>query len=101
MWYTVHGRKELFAPWLCVTARSKKAMAYTWTVLVAGISFLVYFTKLPFSLVPALLFGAFLASGGKSFPRIFFRTVFRDLRYGTSIINTLSLPLYLLNKGSI
>ena len=76
----------------CVTASSKKAMAYTWTVVVAGISFLVYFTKLPFSLVPVLLFGALLASGGKSFPRIFFRTFFRDLRYGTSVIKTLSLP---------
>ena len=52
-----------------------------------------------FPLVPALLFGAFLASGGQSFPRIFFRTFFRDLKYGTSLINTLSLPLYLLNKG--
>ena len=68
--------------------------------MVAGISFLVYF-KLPFSLVPVLLFGAFLASGGKSFPRIFFRTFFRDLRYGTSVIKTLSLPLYLFNNGSI
>ena len=99
MWHS--ERKESFIPWLCVTASSNKAMAYTWTVVVAGISFLVYFTKLPFSVVPVLLFGAFLASGGKSFPRIFFRTFFRDLRYGTSVIKTLSLPLYLFNNGSI
>ena len=58
-----------------------KAMAFTWAVVVAGISFLAYFTKLPLFLVPVLLFVAFLASGGKSFPRIFFRTFFRDLRY--------------------
>ena len=56
-------------------------MAFTWAVVVAGIPFLAYFTKLPLFLVPVLLFGAFLASGGKSFPRIFFRTFFRDLRY--------------------
>ena len=56
-------------------------MAFTRAVVVAGIAFLAYFTKLPLFLVPVLLFVAFLASGGKSFPRIFFRTFFRDLRY--------------------
>ena len=56
-------------------------MAFSWAVVVAGISFLAYFTKVPLFLVPVLLFGAFLASGGNSFPRIFFRTFFRDLRY--------------------
>lgn len=55
-------------------------MAYAWAVIVAGISFLVYYTQLPWVVFPALLFGAFLASGGKSFPRVFFRTVMRDLR---------------------
>ncbi|KAJ7372273.1 hypothetical protein OS493_019717 [Desmophyllum pertusum] len=55
-------------------------MAYTWAVIVAAISFLLYYSKLPWFLFPILLFGAFLASGGKSFPRVFFRTVVRDLR---------------------
>lgn len=55
-------------------------MAYTWPVIVAGISFLIYYKRLPWVLFPVLLFGAFLASGGKSFPRVFFRTILRDLR---------------------
>ena len=56
-------------------------MAYTLAAVVAGISLLVYYIQLPRILVPVLLFGVFLASGGKSFPRVFFRTVLRDLRY--------------------
>ncbi|KAJ7372265.1 hypothetical protein OS493_019709 [Desmophyllum pertusum] len=56
-------------------------MAYTWAAIVAAISFLLYYSKLPWFLFPILLFGAFLASGGKSFPRVFFRTVVRDLRF--------------------
>ena len=56
-------------------------MAYTLAAVVAGISLLVYYIQLPWILVPVLLFGVFLASGGKSFPRVFFRTVLRDLRY--------------------
>ena len=55
-------------------------MAYTWPVIVAGISFLIYYKRLPWVLFPVLLFGVFLASGGKSFPRVFFRTILRDLR---------------------
>ncbi|XP_022789669.1 long-chain fatty acid transport protein 4-like isoform X1 [Stylophora pistillata] len=55
-------------------------MAYTWPVIVAGISFLIYYKRLPWFLFPCLLFGAFLASGGKYFPRVFFRTILRDLR---------------------
>lgn len=55
-------------------------MAYTWPVVVAGISFVIYYTRLSWLLFPCLLFGAFLASGGKSFPRVFFRTILRDLR---------------------
>ena len=60
---------------------SRKSMAYTWAAIVAGISFLAYYRRLPWALCPVLLFGAYLASGGKSFPRVFFRTVLRDLRY--------------------
>lgn len=56
-------------------------MAYTWAVVVAGVAFLTHYTKLPWVLFPVLLFGVFLASRGKSFPRIFFRTVLRDLRF--------------------
>ena len=56
-------------------------MAYTLAAVVAGISLLVYYIQLPWVLFPVLLFGVFLASGGKSFPRVFFRTVLRDLRY--------------------
>lgn len=62
-------------------------MAYTWAAVVAGISFLLYYTHLPWVLFPVLLFGAFLASGGKSFPRVFFRTAIRDVRFFKEIIS--------------
>ena len=68
--------------------QARKNMAYTWAVIVAGISFLVYYSRLPWILCPVLLFGTYLASGGRSFPRVFFRTVLRDLRYrGCEILN--------------
>ena len=66
---------------VCVTINCcNGAMAYTWAVVVAGVAFLTHYTKLPWVLFPVLLFGVFVASRGKSFPRIFFRTVLRDLR---------------------
>lgn len=61
-------------------------MAYTWAVIVAGISFLAYYRRLPWTLFPILLFCTYLASGGRSFPRVFFRTVLRDLRYKRGVL---------------
>ncbi|XP_015765840.1 PREDICTED: long-chain fatty acid transport protein 4-like isoform X2 [Acropora digitifera] len=56
-------------------------MAFIWAAVVASIAFLLHYTQLPWLLFPVLWFAAFLASGGRSFPRIFFRTALRDLRF--------------------
>jgi len=56
-------------------------MAFFWAAVVTSISFLPLYTHLPWVIVPFLLFAAFLASGGKYFPRVFFRTALRDFRY--------------------
>lgn len=56
-------------------------MAFIWAAVVASIAFPLHYTQLPWLLFPVLWFAAFLASGGRSFPRIFFRTALRDLRW--------------------
>ena len=55
-------------------------MGYIWPAVIAIIAAAVYYCGFPLVLFPVLLFAVFLASGGKSFPRVFFRTVVRDLR---------------------
>ena len=62
-------------------------MAFFWAAVVTSISFLPLYTHLPWIMVPFLLFAAFLASGGKSFPRVFFRTALRDFRYAKTTMD--------------
>lgn len=62
-------------------------MAFFWAAVVTSISFLPLYTHLPWVIVPFLLFAAFLASGGKSFPRVFFRTALRDFRYAKTTMD--------------
>ena len=62
-------------------------MAFFWAAVVTSISFLPLYTHLPWVIVPFLLFAAFLASGGKSFPLVFFRTALRDFRYATTTMD--------------
>lgn len=56
-------------------------MGFFWAAVVTSISFLLFYNPLPCVVVLVLLFSAFLASGGRSFPRVFFRTALRDFRY--------------------
>lgn len=54
-------------------------MVYTWAALVVSFAAVVLYCQLPLIVFPALLFIAFLASGGKNFPKVFFGTILRDL----------------------
>lgn len=75
-------------------------MAFFWAAVVTIISFLPLYTHLPWVIVPVLLFAAFLASGGKSFPRVFFRTALRDFRYAKTTMDFYYLiPLVWVSSG--
>lgn len=56
-------------------------MFYIWSAVVAAIGVTVWYFRLPLVAFPGLLFLTFLASGGRNFPRVFFRTILRDLMY--------------------
>lgn len=54
-------------------------MFYIWSAVIAALAAVVWYLGLPVVVFPALLFVAFLASGGRNFPKVFFRTILRDL----------------------
>ena len=56
-------------------------MVYFWAAVVASLAAIVLYCQLPVIVFPALLFVIFLASGGRNFPKVFFRTILRDLMY--------------------
>lgn len=51
-----------------------------WGLVFLSIAYLVYYFSLSWIVFPVILFVVFLASGGPSFPKVFFRTFCRDLR---------------------
>ena len=55
-------------------------MLYVWVFVIASLYVLVGWLGLPWILYPILLFIAFLASGGRKFPKVFFKTILRDIR---------------------
>ena len=72
--------KKLSFPTRVVRHLKSRKMYYTWAAVVASFAVIVVYFQLPFIVFPVLLFLAFLASGGKDFPRVFFRTILRDIR---------------------
>lgn len=56
-------------------------MLYIWCALIAAYAAMILYLRLPMVVFPAFLFITFLASGGRNFPKVFFRTILRDVRY--------------------
>lgn len=73
--------KKLSFPSRAVRHIRGQKMVYFWAAVVASLATIVLYCQLPFIVFPALLFVAFLASGGRNFPKVFFRTILRDLMY--------------------
>lgn len=71
--------KQLSFPTRAIRHFRGRKMVYTWAALVVSFAAVVLYCQLPLIVFPALLFVAFLASGGKNFPKVFFRTILRDL----------------------
>lgn len=71
--------KQLSLPTRVIRHFRGRKMVYTWVALVVSFAAVVLYCQLPLIVFPALLFIAFLASGGKNFPKVFFRTIVRDL----------------------
>lgn len=71
--------KKLSLPARVVRHIRGRKMLYIWSAVVAGLAMGVWYCQLPLVVLPALLFLAFLASGGRKFPKVFFRTILRDV----------------------
>lgn len=70
-------------------------MLYIWSAVVAILAAVIWYCRLPLVVFPALLFVTFLASGGRNFPKVFFGTILRDLRYVQNIIPYINKPYML------
>lgn len=73
--------KKLSLPARVVRHIRGRKMLYIWSAVVAGLAMGVWYCQLPLVVLPVLLFLAFLASGGRKFPKVFFRTILRDVMY--------------------
>lgn len=65
---------------------------YIWISVTSALAAIVWYLELPLVVLPGLLFVTFLASGGRTFPKVFLRTFYRDLigsfRYANLIFHT-------------
>ena len=52
---------------------------YIWISVASALAAIVWYLELPLVVLPGLLFVTFLASGGRTFPKVFLRTFYRDL----------------------
>lgn len=79
MFSELDGLKKLSFPTRVMLRLRGRMKLYFWISVASALAAVVWYFELPLVVLPGVLFVTFLASGGRTFPKVFFRTLCRDL----------------------